>query len=80
LNSQVVNAEKTYLIAIFVKTILVKKWGYLIVDHEPLFDPLADVDNGLGGCRVAEPHADLASTLWNSFSASLTQITFFVLV
>ena len=34
---------------------------YVGVDHEPLFDLLADVDDGVGGGGVAQPHPDLVA-------------------
>ena len=34
---------------------------YVGVDHEPLFDLLANVDDGVGGGGVAQPHPDLVA-------------------
>ena len=42
---------------------------YFGVDHEPLLDFLADVDDWLGGRRVAQPHPDLV-TLWANWNHS----------
>ncbi len=37
------------------------RWTYIGVNHEPLLNLLADVDNGVTGRGVAEPHSDLKS-------------------